>query len=103
MARLLVVDDDQDIRDLVVKVLMRGGHEVLAADGGATALVLVQQHGPPDVAVLDLDMPGMDGFELHQRLRQVDPQLPTLFLTVLWFDDVYARIEQVRGRYLAKP
>lgn len=103
MARLLVVDDEQDILDLVVKRLMREGYEILAADCAATALALVQQHGPPDGAVLDVDLPDVDGFELQQRLLETDPQLVTLFLTVLWSAEVRARIDQASALYLAKP
>ena len=103
MARLLVVDDERDIRDLVVKRLVREGHEVLAAGDSTAALLLVQQHGGADAAVLDVDLPGMDGFELLVRLRERRPGLPALFLTALWSADVHAGIAAACAVHVAKP
>ena len=70
MATLLVVDDEQDIRDLVVQRMVRDGHEVLAADSGPSALDLIRECGLPDAAILDVDMPGMDGFDVLRELRR---------------------------------
>jgi DNA-binding response OmpR family regulator len=103
MATLLVVDDEQDIRDLVVKRLVREGHKVMSADGGLIALALIERHGMPDAAILDLDMPGMNGFDLLARLRVLRPQLPALFLTVLWGADVHAGVQAASAAYVAKP
>jgi two-component system OmpR family response regulator len=103
VARLLVVDDEQDILDLVVKRLRQDGHAVESAESGPAALVHVQRHGMPDAAVLDIDMPGMDGFGLLTRLRELRPALPAMFLTVLWHDDVHSRIRLAGVGYLAKP
>jgi two-component system, OmpR family, response regulator len=103
VAVLLVVDDEQDIRDLLVKRLVREGHEVLPAASGAAAMALLQEHSPPDAAVLDVDMPGMDGFDLLLRLRASHPGLPALFLTVLWDAEVRTRIAAAGGVYVAKP
>ena len=103
MATLLVVDDEQDIRDLVVKRLVRDGHKVLSADGGLIALALIERHGMPDAAILDLDMPGMNGFDLLARLRALRPQLPALFLTVLWGPNVHAGVQAAAATYVAKP
>lgn len=103
MARLLVVDDEQDIADVLVRYLRRAGHTVQAADGARTALDLVDRQGAPDAVVLDVDMPGMDGLELLARLRQRRPGLPALFLTVLWSGDVHARIQAAGAATLAKP
>lgn len=103
MARLLVVDDERDVTDVLVHYLRRAEHEVSAADGGLAALDLVDRHGMPDAVVLDVDMPGMDGFELLGRLRQRHPDLPAMFVTVLWDGDVRARIQAAGAAYLAKP
>ena len=103
MTRLLVVDDELDIRDLVVKRLVRDGHEVLSAGGGAEALALVREHGMPDAAILDIDMPGMNGFDLLAGLRELRPDLPALFLTVLWGADVHARVRAAGVPQVAKP
>lgn len=103
MARLLVVDDERDICDLVVKRLRRQGHEVLSAGCGSTALSVVQLQGMPDAVILDVVMPGMDGFDLLDRLREQRPDLPALLLTVLWQTDIHARMRAAGVTYVAKP
>ncbi|MEV6599909.1 response regulator [Actinoplanes sp. NPDC051346] len=103
MARLLVVDNEPDICALIARHLVRAGHEVLCAHEATTALAEVALHGAPDAAVLDVDMPGVDGFELLERLRAAHPRLPALFLTVLWGADVRTKTADYDARYVAKP
>lgn len=82
MARLLVVDDDPDARRLIGLVLRRAGHDILYAEDGFQALeVMGREH--PDLIILDLMMPGMDGFEVLEAMRQrVDLRgLPVIVLT----------------------
>ena len=71
--KVLVVEDDPDVRDLVVKLLRLEGLEILQAGNGFDALE-VAQSSAPDVIVLDLMLPGMDGLEVCRRLRD-DPVL----------------------------
>jgi DNA-binding response OmpR family regulator len=66
--RVLVVDDEEPIRDLVRSYLVRDGMEVFTADDGPSALEAVRQVSP-DVVVLDLMLPGLDGIEVCRRLR----------------------------------
>ncbi|PPK65463.1 response regulator [Actinokineospora auranticolor] len=103
MARVLVVDDDEDVRDLVARWLRADGHDVLAVDGGALALAAIERHGLPQVAVLDVDMPGMDGVDLLRQLRRADRYLPALFITVLWSGLDLARMRDAGAAYLPKP
>jgi two-component system OmpR family response regulator len=103
MARILVVDDEQDVLELIVKRLRADGHECLAAGGGAEALDLVALHGLPDAAVLDVDLPGMDGIDLLDRLRELRADLPAMFLTVLWDGTVVARVRATGALYMRKP
>jgi len=72
MARLLVVEDDPDIRMLLVAKLSRQGHVVDEAGSGEEALALLGARGAPDLAVLDVLMPGMSGLDLLRILRE-DP------------------------------
>jgi CheY-like chemotaxis protein len=74
MARLLIADDDPQVRQLIVRVLQNAGHEVTEAGNGREA---VQQFArtPADVVVLDMLMPEMDGLETIQRLRSVAPHV----------------------------
>jgi CheY-like chemotaxis protein len=67
---VLVVDDDPDLLTLVELQLRHHGHDVATANGGEQALAYVEAAGRPDVAVLDVAMPGMNGFELLEALRK---------------------------------
>jgi DNA-binding response OmpR family regulator len=68
---VLVADDDDDILMLVTTRLRRDGFDVISARNGDEALALAQQRRP-DVAVLDVGMPGLDGLEVLQRIRADD-------------------------------
>ena len=84
MAKVLVVDDERGIRDLLTKRLANAGYEVIEAEGGRSALIMARQQRP-DVILLDLIMPVMDGFEVLGRLRG-NPEteaIPVIFLTAL--------------------
>lgn len=103
MARVLVVEDEPDVRELVVCYLRRDGHDVLAVDSGATALAAIERHGMPGMAVLDVAMPGMDGFALLRELRLLQPRIEVLFLTALWLPNDLNRIRDAGAAHLAKP
>ncbi len=79
-ARLLVVDDEPNIVELLSESLRFAGFEVVAARGGQEALRLAREQAP-DLAVLDVMMPGIDGFEVVRRLRSEGLRFPVLFLT----------------------
>jgi CheY-like chemotaxis protein len=83
MSRVLVVDDDPNLRQLVTIRLQKAGHRVMGADSAAEALAVVQQRGAPDVVVLDVTMPGMSGLELLPVMRALDgcDDLPAIFLS----------------------
>ena len=67
--RVLVVDDNVDAAESLAMLLRLGGHEVRVAYDGPTALRLAEAE-PPEVAFLDIGMPGMDGYELARRFRE---------------------------------
>jgi CheY-like chemotaxis protein len=81
-ARVLVADDDEDILTLVKAVLERAGHEVIAVQDGAQALASLQSQ-EPDLAVLDISMPELDGLEVLRRVRDDHGirALPVILLT----------------------
>ena len=103
MARLLVVEDEDDIRSLVARRLVQDGHTVLAVDAAPAALAALTEHGPPDAAILDIGLPGIDGFALLDELRRRWPGLPALFLTALWTNDVYQRAIAAGAFHVQKP
>ncbi|MEU8265626.1 response regulator transcription factor [Sphaerisporangium sp. NPDC049002] len=78
--RVLVVDDERNIRDLVGVALRFHGFEVVSASRGYEALELVRS-GAPDLLVLDVMLPDLDGFELCRRLRAQGDEVPVIFLT----------------------
>ncbi|MCC3267659.1 response regulator transcription factor [Arthrobacter gengyunqii] len=79
-ARLLVVDDEPNIRELLSTSLRFAGFDVVAAANGREALAAVEEHAP-DLAVLDVMLPDMDGFTLTRRLRAAGRHFPVVFLT----------------------
>jgi len=79
-SRVLVVEDDASIRDIVTTALRFHGHEVHEVGNGTTALATAMNN-PFDLIVLDVMLPGIDGFEVCKRLRERDRFCPVLFLT----------------------
>jgi DNA-binding response OmpR family regulator len=80
MSRIMVVDDDPNIRELVCAVLRNGGFDTCEAACGRDALRVIVEEGP-SLAVIDLMMPNMDGYELCRNLRRYYEDLPVLMLT----------------------
>jgi DNA-binding response OmpR family regulator len=102
---ILAADDDEDILELVVFRLERSGYSVLQARDGAEALRLALEN-TPDLAVLDVMMPKMDGFEVTRRLRaeEATKRMPIIMLTARAQDaDVEAGFDAGADDYLRKP
>ncbi|HEX7127660.1 MAG TPA: sigma-54 dependent transcriptional regulator [Thermodesulfobacteriota bacterium] len=76
----LIVDDEASIRTSLAGVLRDEGYEVIEADGGQAALARVAEH-EPDVVLLDIWMPEMDGLETLQRLKAIQPGLPIVIMS----------------------
>lgn len=79
-ARLLVVDDEESLADLLVEALSFQGYTVTAARSGTEALTAVESDRP-DLVILDVNMPGLDGFAVADRLRAAGDATPIIFLT----------------------
>ncbi len=77
---LLVVDDEDNLRSMLAAALAHHGYEITTADNGRAALDLVAQQRP-DLVLLDVMMPDLDGFEVCRRLRADGDRTPVLFLT----------------------
>jgi two-component system, OmpR family, response regulator RpaA len=105
MSRILVIDDDQAIAELVKVNLELSGHQVTTAGDGIKGLALAKQNRP-DLIVLDIMMPDLDGFTVCQRLRQ-DPtthSIPVLMLTALGMTkDKVTGFDAGADDYLVKP
>ena len=108
MSTILIADDEARIRRLVSDFLKRDGHTIIEATDGKTALELIENRRPTlDLAILDVMMPGMDGFEVLREVREQeagDNHLPVMLLTARAED-----ADQVRGLeggaddYVTKP
>ncbi len=76
---IMVVDDEQAILSLLKRTLEPEGYGVVAADNGRSALALLEEH-KPDLVILDIKMPGLDGFQVLDRIRQRS-NVPVIMLT----------------------
>jgi DNA-binding response OmpR family regulator len=102
VARILVVDDDHTVREVVVSYLRAGGHEVAEAGDGEDALRTMRDQ-PADLVVLDLMLPGIDGLEVCRRLRDKS-DVPVIMLTALGGEtDRVVGLEHGADDYVTKP
>jgi CheY-like chemotaxis protein len=105
VARVLVVDDRDFNRDLLARILKRGGHQVFTADGGALGLERLAEGGI-DLVCLDVNMPVMDGYEVAQVIRRQYSrvQLPIIFFTARDApEDILKGLKVGANDYLTKP
>jgi DNA-binding response OmpR family regulator len=101
-ARILVVDDDRTVADVVSRYMERAGYVVESCADGPGALAAAQA-STPDLVVLDLMLPGMDGMEVCRRLREIAP-IPVIMLTALGDEtDRIAGLEIGADDYVTKP
>jgi two-component system OmpR family response regulator len=101
--RVLVVDDEDNVTHLVSSALRFDGFETITADNGTSALVAVAENDP-DLIVLDVMMPGLDGLGVLHNLRSAGSQIPVIFLTAR--DAATDRIGGLRAGaddYVVKP
>ena len=80
MARILLAEDDEDMRRFLVKALERAGYEVVDFDNGAGAYERLREE-PFSLLLTDIVMPEMDGIELARRATEIDPDLKVMFIT----------------------
>jgi CheY-like chemotaxis protein len=103
-ATLLVVEDDDDVRDLAVTVLREEGYRVLQAANGGVAMVMLDQDLPIDLLFTDVVMPGgPDGFELADLAKQRRPQLKVLYTTGYAGLSRASKEVPLHGKILSKP
>ena len=102
-ANILVVDDDEEIRASLRRSLSREGYRIAQAADGAEALRMARE-APPDLVVLDVMLPEIDGLEVCRRLRAADDTLPIIMLTARdAVPDRVAGLETGADDYLVKP
>src|SRR3954469_21198348 len=102
MAAVLVVDDDATVREVVITYLSKAGHTVTSAADGNEALASVAA-APPELVVLDLMLPGIDGLEVCRRLRETS-DVPVIMLTAKGtVSDRVVGLELGADDYVTKP
>lgn len=96
--RIVYIEDDQEMIDLVTMILERSGFQVIGARGGQVGLDIILRN-PPDLILLDLMMPGLDGWEVYQQIKGTDRtrQIPVIIITAK-----AQAIDRVLGIHIAK-
>ena len=101
---ILVVDDEEQLRRLIERMLTRAGLFVETAASGEEAMAILRRGRRFDTVVSDLIMPGMGGMQFLREIRQVDLDVPVIFLTGNpSLSSAMEAMEQGGYRYLAKP
>ncbi|MBI3624681.1 MAG: sigma-54-dependent Fis family transcriptional regulator [Candidatus Rokubacteria bacterium] len=101
--RILIVDDEEGIREILSRLVQKEGFEPLAAPDGETALQLLSRESL-DILLLDIRMPGLDGMEILRRAKELDRDLPVIIITAFGF--VKGAVDALRAGahdYLVKP
>lgn len=101
-AKILVVDDDRDLCELVAWALDDSGFEVATAGDGREALIAAVK-SPPDAIVLDMRMPVMDGREFVEAYRNLQPPHAPIVIMTAYLDPAVIAMEVGAQGYLAKP
>lgn len=81
MAKILLAEDDQSMRDFLTIALTKAGHNVTAAENGIGALKILDKDQNFDLLLTDIVMPGMDGIELSQKATSACPNIKVMFIT----------------------
>jgi len=103
VTRVLLVEDDRDIAEPLARALTREGYDVTAAGDGRVALNEVLD-SPPDLIILDIGLPGMDGLDVCRHVRDVRPQVPILMLTARDGElETVAGLDAGADDYVTKP
>ena len=78
--KVLIVDDDKEIRDYLSEIIENMGHSVVAVSSGYEAIDHIRQHGV-NLAYIDINMPGIDGLQTLNRMREIDPKVSAVMIT----------------------
>ncbi len=105
MAKIVVIEDDPDLRELLVGELEDAGHSIFEASDGAEGLATIKVESP-DVIISDIGMPHMDGYQLRQRLENCPrfSNTPFFFVSALAFQQAVDKgLSIAADNYLTKP
>ena len=101
---ILIVEDESVARMALTSLLRSSGYSTTAVGSAEEALQMVQEHGVPEVALVDLDLPGMDGLALIRQLEQENPNVYSVLITAASPERVNAmQQDDCHAKYLRKP
>jgi two-component system, response regulator, stage 0 sporulation protein F len=101
--KILIVDDQYGIRILLNEVFQREGYTTYQAANGMQALEIVRKHRP-DLVLLDMKIPGMDGIEILKRLKEIDPDIKVIIMTAYGELDMIQETKELGAiMHFAKP
>jgi DNA-binding response OmpR family regulator len=102
LTRVLIIDDDMNMTGVLKLALSEAGYDMLSTNSGTCGVKMIQSQ-EPDVVILDLIMPGMDGWATCQAIRKIS-QVPILILSVINKPELVARaLDEGADDYLVKP
>lgn len=102
MKRIFVVEDEKNLRDLLVSYLINAGYEVTAFDDGLDAQKAISKN--PDLWILDIMLPGMNGYALIKEIKNNNPEIPVIFMSARSAElDRVVGLEMGSEDYLPKP
>ncbi len=103
MFKILIVEDDSEVRQLFERVLTKNGYTAIGASGGREALEYLARDYV-DLVISDIMMPGMDGYALSRAIREQSPAMPILMITAKGtFDDISLGFHSGADDYMVKP
>ncbi|HSB80732.1 MAG TPA: sigma-54 dependent transcriptional regulator, partial [Candidatus Methylomirabilis sp.] len=101
--RILIVDDEEQMRDLLVKVLEKNGFQVAVCGGGGEALAFLEKE-PMDLVVTDVRMPGMGGMEALRAIKELNPEIVVIIMTAFGsIDQAVQAVKDGAYDYINKP
>jgi two-component system response regulator AtoC len=103
MERVLIVDDEEQMRELLAKVLEKNGYQVMTAGDGGQALTLLEKE-PMDLVVTDVRMPGLDGMEALKAIKELNPEIVVIIMTAFGsIDQAVQAVKEGAYDYINKP
>ena len=109
LKKAVIVDDEEDIRTSIREVLRKRGFDVETAESGQAAIRIIEnakgQGAEYGMAVLDIRMPGMDGFEVHRQIHQISPNTKVIFITAFEYtqEELAKKVSDENIKMLRKP
>jgi two-component system, response regulator, stage 0 sporulation protein F len=101
--KILIVDDQYGIRILLNEVFQKEGYQTFQAANGVQALEIVEKHSP-DIVLLDMKIPGMDGIEILKRMKAIDPDIRVIIMTAYGELDMIQKAKDLGAiTHFAKP